>query len=212
MGSKHDQVAYYDTEDKVLLKVALSDVVSYLNKTLTRDEMTSTVGKISIGSRNNSQSATTKKDSSNVLTMDEVYPESGKLDPNLDAKAMVYYGINNPNANPEWAALKSSMGSLYSFLAAPNMQSGEMYKPDKETPDGLYATTKSYEPDDGSNLPLQEQENNYEFMYYSEIHPGGSGPSSAVLTVHLPEVVNFINAAGGKSVLKSVHIRTALDN
>ncbi|WP_026017038.1 hypothetical protein [Furfurilactobacillus rossiae] len=48
VGSNHDQVTYYNTQDKTLLKTSLSDVISYLNKTLTNAEMTSIADSINI--------------------------------------------------------------------------------------------------------------------------------------------------------------------
>lgn len=222
LGSNHDQVAYYDAQDKVLLKAPLSNVISYLNKTLTRDEMTSTVGKISIGSKASVPDSTKKqenkpndasKNSSNLLTLDDLYPAAGdstdysvmQEQSELLDKALVYYGINKPNADPGWAALKGSTGSLISFFAGPATGSATMYTTKAQPSENMFPTVRTNAAD--ASLPMKDQENEYMIMYDSEPYQSDSGKPSPTQRVYLPDVVNFVNAAGGKSALNGIQIQ-----
>ena len=75
LGSNHDQVTYYDTQDKALLKVSLADVIRYLNKTLTSAEMTSVADSIEISTK---ESVNKAKNGSDTSSSSETQTWSGK--------------------------------------------------------------------------------------------------------------------------------------
>ncbi|MYV17252.1 hypothetical protein GB993_07015 [Lactobacillus rossiae] len=139
--------------------------------------------------------------------MDDIFG-SGKID--ILLRALLFYGVNNPNTSSQWHDMKTSLNSAGGIWttgimgAHPTWMAGSgEYSGSSNIP---LPTVRTVLPGEDLNADESTQERHTGVTYSVDKFDDGGNPidEENEYSIKLQDVIDFINANGGKNALNSV--------
>lgn len=185
------RVVFWNSDNKQITSITLSSMIKLLNQTVSEQALDKLVKKISVqadeqasSSSSASQQSQTKSNAQDV-TIEDL--QAGYLQSDTAMKAILYYAEHNPNALSLWKGFidttapltvhPNAMASGFSVTMPESGGAGTVSESSESTQNGSHALTISV------SVP---------------------GPSMPQYVVTPQEIVDFVNAAGGKDVISGI--------